>query len=327
MDKRVVLPMRIREILESTMHKFVLMFLIFCLFVLAGCPSKPIKQPIASGTATTLDAAANQQSESLNRIKTANDSNAQATVSIRTHVDESNRDASNIAAKTQDTGVLQNVESIVSHNEKIRERAEVISNNTATIAAGVDSATAQNQQIKNHVAMVEHLQNKIVKLENEKQQMQNDAIKDLYTTLSFFFGLGFVTIVAGLVVAFLVNRRLGMSIAALGLMALALAAGAIYYLKTIAVVAIVIIIAAIVLCVGIGVWYLVRENREKRDLEQANVENVQLVQTIKERLDPNAKVEIFGESKTGIAHKLQSEKTQRIVKRVKDNIKTIGTGK
>ena len=306
---------------------FIVAALIFCICILAGCPSKPVKQPPASGSATTLDAAVTQQDQALQRIKTANDSTAQAASSIRTHVDESNRDANNIAAKTQDANVLQNVESIVNHNEKIRERTDVIATNTATISAGVETATVQNKQIKDHVAVIEQLQNKIVKLEGEKQQMQNDAIKDLYTTLSFFFGLGFVTIVAGLVVAFLVNRRLGMSIAGLGLMALALAAGAIYYLKTIAVVAIVIIIAAIVLCVGIGVWYLVRENREKRDLEQANVENVQLVQTIKERLDPNAKVEIFGESKTGIAHVLQSEKTQRIVKRAKDRIKTTGTGK
>lgn len=305
----------------------IICFLIFCLCVLAGCPSKPVKQPPATGSATTLDAAVTQQDQALQRIKTANDSTAQAASSIRTHVDESNRDANNIATRTQDANVLQNVESIVTHNEKIRERTDVIATNTATINEGVETATVQNKQIKDHVKVIEQLQLKIVELENQKQQMQNDAIKDLYTTLSFFFALGFVTVVAGMVVAFLVNRRLGMSIAGLGLMALALAAGAIYYLKTIAIVAIVIIIAAIVVCVALGVWYLVRENREKRDLEQANVENVQLVQTIKERLDPNAKVEIFGETRTGIAHKLQSEKTQRIVKRAKDRIKTTGTDK
>ena len=300
---------------------FVIVVLIFCLCMLAGCPSKPVKQPPATGSATTLDAAVAQQDQALQRIKTANDSTTQAASSIRTHVDESNRDANNIATQTQDANVLQNVESIVTHNQKIRERTDVIATNTATISAGVETATVQNKQIKDHVKVIEQLQLKIVELENQKQQMQNDAIKDLYTTLSFFFGLGFVTVVAGMVVAFLVNRRLGMSIVGLGLMALALAAGAIYYLKTIAIVAIVIIIAAIVVCVALGVWYLVRENREKRDLEQANVENVQLVQTIKERLDPNAKVEIFGETRTGIAHKLQSEKTQRIVKRAKDRIK------
>jgi hypothetical protein len=72
------------------------------------------------------------------------------------------------------------------------------------------------------------------------------------------------------------------------------------------------------------VWHLVNEVRAKTVLEQANVENVQLVQTIKDHLDPTAKVEIFGEVKKGLAHQLQSEKTQQIVQKVKKKIKSQG---
>lgn len=297
--------------------------LIAVLMTLAAChhPKQEDKTVAGTNTADSIRIAANLQADSIKAVREANESTRKSVETVRTDVDASNKNASTITATTQDPVVRSNVDQIVQHNQKIRETADTISKNSETIKTNIDAADKHNQQINKDAVAVIGLQKKIVELENEKQKMQNDAIKNLYTTLSFFFGLGFVTIVAGLVLAFLVNRKLGYSIAGLGLMGLALAAGAIFYLKTIAVVSIVIIIAAIVVCVGLGVWQFVAENREKKVLEQANVENVQLVQTIKDRLDPAAKVEIFGEVKKGIAHELQSEKTQQIVQQAKKKIK------
>ena len=303
------------------MRKMFLIALVCCCFVLLSCHNKKIDTtPVNNNPAQTLNSAATLQQQSLDNIKVANESNVQAVANIRTSIDESNRSANSISQKTQDPDVRSNVATIVDSNQKIRENADAVAVNTETIRSNTVAATAQNSNIKNEVASVAHLQKLIAELQREKQQMQDDAIKNLYSTLSFFFGLGFLTVVVGVVLAFFVNRRLGYSIAGLGLMALALAAGAVFYLKTIATVAIVIIISGIVLCVAIGVWQFVRENREKNVLEQANVENVQLVQTIKDRLDPSSKLEIFGENKLGIAHKIQSDATQKIVKRVKNKI-------
>lgn len=280
--------------------------------------------PINNNTAQSISTSAVLQADSIVKIDEANKSTQEKVSSIRATTDESAKTAASIVERTEDAAIVSSVDVILNHNQKIREDANIIEANSEKIVSNLELASKHNNQIQKDAHSVENLQKTIADLENEKQKLQNDAIKNLYTTLSFFFGLGFLTVVAGLVLAFLVNRKLGMSIAGLGVLALALAAGAIYYLKTIAVVAIVIIVASVLVCVAIGVWHVVRENREKRTLEQANVENVKLVQTIKDRLDPNAKLEIFGEYRPGIASTIQSDRTREIVKKVRDKIDTAG---
>ena len=281
-------------------------------------------KPINNNTAQSISSSAVLQSDSIVKISESNASSKEVVNSIRATTDESNKTAASIAEKTEDAAIITSVDTIINHNQKIREDANAIEANAEKIQSNLELAQKHNVQIQKDAHAVENLQQTIANLEGEKQRLQNDAIKNLYTTLSFFFGLGFLTIISGLVLAFLVNKKLGMSIAGLGVLALALAAGAIYYLKTIAVVAIAIIIASIVVCLAIGVWHVVRENREKRTLEQANIENVTLVQKIKERLEPNAKLEIFGEYKPGLASTIQSDRTRDIVKKVRDKIDTGG---
>jgi len=307
------------------MKRSFVMMIVVCMCVMLSCQRhNKVDDRRSDNTAQSIETASVLQSENIQKIQQANTASKTAVATIRTETEQSNLAANSIGTKTQDASIRNDVTAIVNHNQKIRESADTIDKNSETISVNVDAAGKHNQQINKDAAAVADLQKKVVELENQKQQLENEAIKNLYTTLSFFFGLGFVTIIAGLVMAFLVNRKLGYTIAAVGLMGLAAAAGAIYYLKTIAIVSIVVIIAAIVLCVVLGVWYAIRESTEKKDLEQANVENVQLVQTIKNRLDPTAKVEIFGETREGIVQKIQSDKTRKIVRRVKDKIEPKG---
>jgi membrane protein implicated in regulation of membrane protease activity len=308
---------------------FMALFVLSALCLNVGCSWRgevetPTIKPIHDNTAQSISSSAIIQSDSIAKIGEANASSKQSVDSIRATTDESNKTAASIVEKTEDATIITSVDAIINHNQKIREDANAIEANSEKIQSNLELAQKQNVQIQKDAQAVQNLQQTIANLENEKQKLQNDAIKNLYTTLSFFFGLGFLTIISGLVLAFLVNKKLGMSIAGLGVLALALAAGAIYYLKAIAVVAIVIIIASIVVCLAIGVWHVVRENREKRTLEQANIENVTLVQKIKERLDPNAKVEIFGEYKPGLASTIQSDNTRDIVKKVRQKIDNNG---
>jgi len=308
---------------------FMALFVLSALCLNVGCSWRgevetPTIKPINDNTAQSISSSAIIQSDSIAKIGEANASSKQSVDSIRATTDESNKTAASIVEKTEDATIITSVDAIINHNQKIREDANAIEANSEKIQSNLELAQKQNVQIQKDAQAVQNLQQTIANLENEKQKLQNDAIKNLYTTLSFFFGLGFLTIISGLVLAFLVNKKLGMSIAGLGVLALALAAGAIYYLKAIAVVAIVIIIASIVVCLAIGVWHVVRENREKRTLEQANIENVTLVQKIKERLDPNAKVEIFGEYKPGLASTIQSDNTRDIVKKVRQKIDSNG---
>ena len=303
--------------------------LLITLILIVGCRSRqPIEQPAPpitnKNTAQSIAASIVLQSEAIAAIDQANQQTKTSVEDIRKLTDESSTQASSIVARTEDAAIVSSVDTIINQNQKIKENANLVQASTEKIQVNVENAAKQNVQLNQEIKSVDALQNKIVQLEKERDQFQSDAIKNLYTTLSFFFGLGFLTIVAGLVLAFLVNKKLGLSIAGLGLMGVALAAGAIYYMKTIALVAIVIIIAAIVVCVALGVWHTVHTTKEKKILEQANVENVQLVQKIKERLDPNAKLEIFGEYKPGLASTIQSDRTRDIVKKVRDKIDTGG---
>lgn len=307
--------------------KYYFLILTFCLIAFLGsCKINKQTSPSYTGgqqknTAQNIENSLNIQEEKTNTITEKNTNIKKNAESIIMNAEESNVSADKIKNTTTDKNILTSTDDIIKRNNEIKERSSNILQSTEIIQINTSDLLKHTDIIRKDAKTVSILQQRIVELENKSKEIQQNAIKDLYTTLSFFFGLGFLTIIAGIVLAFLVNRKLGYSIAGIGLLALALAAGAIYYMQAIAIVAISIIIGGIVLCVGIGIWMVVKENKEKVVFEKANEENVQLVQTIKQQLDEGTKIQIFGETKPGIVDKIQSAKTKEIVKKAKNKIK------
>lgn len=303
--------------------------MIMCLVVMMfGCRNSKPQQPAFTGdgakrnTSQSISSTASLQKEKTEEIKTA-------VVNIEKNVTESLKkteeiifESENILTITTDESIKPSINTIIEDAKDIDAEMVSITQEYEKIKTSTVSIEKYTESIQKDAVVVSKLQDQIAELQNKSKEAQQAAIKELYTTLSFFFGLGFLTIVAGVVIAFLVNRKLGYSIAGIGLFALALAAGAIYYMQAIAIVAISIIIGGIVVSLGVGIWLLIKENKEKVVLEQANQENVKLVQTIKEHLDDTAKVQIFGEVKPGLVETIQSDQTRQVVKKIKTKMKS-----
>lgn len=201
----------------------------------------------------------------------------------------------------------------------------VIKDNSTKIQTSTDTLKEESKTLSALVAQVKNLESQVIKLQADlqkaKQDMEKvrqDAIKNIYSSLNYFFALGFLVILAGGVVGFMVNPRLGMLIAGIGLLGIGLAAGAIFYLKTIAVVGIAIIIGSILLTLYLVIHHLFVTNR-------ANTENVQLIEKIKDELKPDQKETIFGppteKEPVPLYQEIQSPKTQKIVKQIREKIK------
>lgn len=208
--------------------------------------------------------------------------------------------------------IFANAGEIQTYAEKAKEQTDIIAKENSNISKNNDS--------------VKKLESQIAKLKEQLDSARQDGIRSLYTSLKFFFGLAFLAIMAGLVLSFFVDRKLGMSIAGVGLLGLALATGAVYYLQTIAYIAMAIIIVSLVLCVGIGIWALINISRDKKILKVANTENVGLIEDIKNNhLDDVAKEKIFGpDSIKSLVKEWQSPTTVKVVKAAQEELKKQG---
>ncbi len=208
--------------------------------------------------------------------------------------------------------IFANAGEIQTYTDKAKEHTNTIVTENANIAKNNDS--------------VKKLESQITKLKEQLDSARQDGIRSLYTSLKFFFGLAFLAILGGLVLAFFVDKKLGMSIAGVGLLGLALATGAVYYLQTIAYIAMAIIIASLVVCVGIGIWALINVTKEKKVLSVANIENVGLIEDIKNNhLDETAKAKIFGpQDDKSLVKEWQSPTTIKVVKAAQEELKKQG---
>ena len=194
--------------------------------------------------------------------------------------------------------------------------ANKISQLNSTIKFDSSQILLQNDKIKSAESKVVKLENEITKLNKKLDATKQESLENMYSYLSFLFGVSFLTIIAGVVLAWLVNRKLGFTIAAIGVVSLGLAAGAIFYLETIALIGVVILIAGIVISLALLITSLIKENKEKKTLETATKENVQLIDTIKKELPTDTKKLYFGDDenkKPGLAQAIQSEKTIEVV--------------
>lgn len=296
--------------------------ILFAFLFLASCrSSRPIdfgtgNSPIPSGTIT--QSLENQQDHT-QKIENLNADNAKLAKEIEKSSDAaSNTTDALFPAVSTNTQATDNLKKIKEELDKIQQNSSDIGTHSAQIKDGLDAITKETTSIYANVKQVKGLETEIAKLRTEKESLKNDAIKSLYSSLSIFFGIGFATILAGIFLAIFVNKTLGMSVLAVGVLGLALAAGCVFYLQTIAMVAMYIIIGSILVAGAFVIWHLMRQVHKVNDLHTANVENVQLVQTVKEKLDPDIKEEVFGEH--GIAKEIQSDVTQKLVKEIKQKI-------
>ena len=217
--------------------------------------------------------------------------------------------------------VIKISETIHNSVDVIRDNFAEIQNSAQNLSTKILDLQKRNLELSKQTYKIQTLEQSLLKLKNDQQKIKDDAIKNLYSTLGVAFVVGFLMIVAGVVLFFWVDKKFGISIATLGIVGCALAAGAVFYLQTIAIVALYIILGCVFLAVGYGIYHLTRKSNQVKILDKANVENVKLVQQIKDYLDPADKQEIFGdEQNQGLVEKIQSPETKKIVSEIKKTI-------
>lgn len=156
------------------------------------------------------------------------------------------------------------------------------------------------------------------KLKSQDAKSRQEGIQSLYNSLKFIFGLGVIVIIAGVCLTFFINKKLGYTLVGIGIISLALAAGAIYYLQAIAIVSVIILIVGVLVSTGLLVYSLIKESKKAKVFEQATTENVELIEKIKEDLSPDLREKVFGKNMVpGLVDDIQDETTKKIV----DNIR------
>ena len=199
-------------------------------------------------------------------------------------------------------------------NIKIAEQTKdiaVAANAPQEIAVGLDKIKENSVAIDQTVVELKKDTAKVKTLEKQSDAQNQKAIADLYSSLQWFFGISGSMILIGVILAFTVERKLGIVISAIGGVGLALAAGAVFYLKTIATIGMALIVASLVIGVSYGIWRLFLAFRAVK-------ENVKVIEAVKPELTPEAKAKIFGNDvDVGVAGTIQSQSTKTMVKKIR----------
>lgn len=198
-------------------------------------------------------------------------------------------------------------ETIVGNTNKIINDSEAIRREFLLVRA-------ENEKTLGMGKFLDYQADRITYLENETERLRNEAIKAIYQYLVWVFILGFAVVVGGSVVAFFVGRKLGIIILSIGIVTLGFGAAATFYLKWIALTGFILIGVGVLSTIGLLVYGVFEDRAKKKKLAQATVDNVKLIEAVKQELPDELKQTFFGkENIPGIAHTVQSKDTQKIV--------------
>lgn len=256
--------------------------------MLVGCGPKPkinIMPPTGNNTSTNVTLATNAQKNSVGVVTKKSDNIIKTSNDIKALV------PGNVPVETKAQSIKEDAEEIKKEAEKIKTESINIEKN--------------NESVKS-------LESKILELQNSNKTLQQDAVKKLYTYLSALFGIGLLIVLGGAVLAFLYDKKMGITISLIGVLSLGLAAGATFYLQQIAYIGVAIIVAAILVSVYMVIKSLLQERK-------ATTENVQLVEKIKPLLNPEDNHKIF-KAEENIASQIQSKTTQKLVENIRNTV-------
>lgn len=157
---------------------------------------------------------------------------------------------------------------------EIQNTAQDIIRKTDSIESDVNDLMASLEEIEAAVEDVQNVEQQNAVLSSEDQRVQNEAKASLFGWIGGVFALGMTAVIGGIITAFFF-RKLGIMIVMAGLVTVATAAGAIYYLPEIALVGFVLVIAAIL---G-GLYVFIRSLKESNDTNQVLAETLDEVES------------------------------------------------
>jgi len=162
---------------------------------------------------------------------------------------------------------------------------------------------------------VRKLEAKIADLQKTAEILENENAKKVYDYIALFGVAGFLLIAGGIALAFFINRMAGGAIALTGVIVLGLASASQYYLKEIAQVGFVMLIAGMVGGVGFLVYMAWRQKRTDVALSEV----VEMVDELKKDLTEEQLQKTFGDN--GVAMNLYSSATRSLVDKKRSAVK------
>lgn len=283
-----------------------------CFVAITGCESTPKKTPAPTGNQDVVNSNIRVQEKAV-------ESAAKKVDNVQTLAENVIEDVDSVR------GVVARVEmplktrvetekyftSIIGNSNMMRYQLETMKDDFTLIRGEYERFTQMGELMDNQAKRIDYL-------ENEAERLRNSALEDIYQYLVWVFILGFLVVIGGSVVAFFVSRKLGVSILAIGIVVLGFGAAATFYLKWIAITGFVLVGLGILSTIALLVYGIYEESSKKKKLEKATVENVKLMEEVKQVLPQEVKTRIFGNGNNqGLASAIQNPETQKIVAKVR----------
>jgi len=277
--------------------------IICSVFVLAACCScKHPPDASGGGVSGGIDNVIGGQVEHIKKAETAIGS-----------IGASNKVISTSSAEIEVTP--SKPEPVADANRRIHDASRDIDKDMESVRVALKDIGTSAQKVAGMGSDVRKLEAKIADLQKTAEILENENAKKLYDYIALFWVAGFLLIAGGIALAFFINRMAGGAIALTGVIVLGLASASQYYLKEIAQVGFVMLIAGMVGGVGFLVYMAWRQKRTDVALSEV----VEMVDELKKDLTEEQLQKTFGDN--GVAMNLYSSATRSLVDKKRSAVK------
>jgi hypothetical protein len=201
-------------------------------------------------------------------------------------------------------------------NRRIHDASRDIDKDIESLRVALGDIGTSAQKVAGMGSDVRKLEAKIADLQKTAEILENENAKKLYDYIALFWVAGFLLIAGGVALSFFINRMAGGAIALTGVIVLGLASASQYYLKEIAQVGFVMLIAGMVGGVGFLVYMAWRQRR----MDVALSEVVEMVDELKKDMTEEQLQKTFGDN--GVAMNLYSSATRSLVDKKRSAVKS-----
>jgi hypothetical protein len=261
-------------------------------------------------TSTTIVDSLREQNEQTEEIDSAASAIGEDLNTIDDHANAILDDVA-IITEERNYNIDPRIDTIEGNADAIKEQVDEAQQEGVRIDEALEDLEQANNRVAAAVGQIEELEDLVKSYEESDREIRREALENLYEYLTLFFAVGFAMIVGGVFVMFWVSKKLGGTILAIGFLTIGLATASQYYMEEIAQVGLYVFVGGFLLT-AIIVGFMLMNGKKN---EKAIVEIVQLVESMKDKLTPKERKEIFGQD--GIAYRLTSKLTKEIVSKIK----------
>ena len=291
-----------------------LIMIVALTFTLIGCEAfdqwQVDNNGIPTDTSSTVVDSLREQKEQTNEIANSTNEIAGGLRTIDDHA-EAILDEIALVPDDHNYNIGPTLDSIEGSAEAIKESVDDAQKEQIRIEEALEDLETANARVSAAVGQIEQLEDLVKEYEQSDREVRKEALENLYNSVTLFFVIGFAMVIGGAFVMFWVSRKLGATLLGIGFLTVGFASASQFYMEEIAQVGLYVLIAGFLLTMGIIAYMLLNGKHNEKAIEEI----VELLEEMKQHLDPEERQEIFG--RDGFASRMQSPMTKKIVSQVK----------